>query len=206
MKKKITLLVLFVLFSCCFAFAGITLPHTGIRLENVPSGGIWMRNDITETLRKSVGFIVDVKNDVVINAYRYPTEEGFDDEGIFFVLSEFSGMDFAFSWSAVRVMAFRNTRNEVEKFYKEHLGALGGTGHKIRKKDNNSKTGEYFYEYDWIDKNGNKVYGRSYGTYLNKETLITMTVEWNNPEQKEKAKRILDEYVTKLGITYSVNV
>lgn len=206
MKKKITLFVLTALIMAGATFASITLPHTGITLDNVPSDGLWMKNDITESLRKSVGFIVDVKNDVVINAYRYPEEEGFDDDGLFFVLSEFSGMDFAFSWSAVRVMAFKNTRNEVEKFYKEHVEALGGSKHKIRNKGNNSRTGEYFYEYDWIAKDGEKVYGRSYGTYLNKETLITMTVEWKNPSHKEKAKRILDEYVEKLGISFPVNL
>lgn len=206
MKKKLLVAILLVLMSINSVFAEITLPHTGIVLNNVPGEGLWLQNDITETLRKSVGFIVDVKNDVVINAYRYPKEEGFDDDGMFFVLSEFSGMDFAFSWSAVRVMAFRNTRNEVEKFYKDHINALGGSGLKIKNKGNNSKTGEYFFEYEWTSKDGEKVFGRSYGTYVNKETLITMTLEWKNPAYKEKAKALLEEYVDKLKINYAVNV
>lgn len=188
-------------------FASITLPYTQIELPDVPSEGKWFSDNLTDNLRNNIpSFLVKIEDDVLLNSYRYPFEEGFDDDGFFFVLSEFSGMKFVFGWSAVRVMAFKNTRSEVEKAYESHIRNLGGSGLKITNSGYDKKVGEFFYEFHWTDKDGKKVEGRSYGTYYNKETLITMTLEWKTPEAKKRAEKVLNDYVQKLGITYTVNL
>lgn len=206
MSKKFCFLIFITLISALSVFASITMPHTGIVFEKVNGeGGIWRDNDLTANLRKSVGVFADIKNDVLVNVYMYPEQEGFDEEGFFYCLSEFSGMDFVFSWSAVRVMGFLNTRKEVEYFQENHVKVLGGTKWKITEKKHNSKTGEYYYKYKWIDKNGETIHGRSYGTYYKKETLYTLTVEWKNEESKNTAREVLKEFTQKVGITYEID-
>ena len=205
--KKILLTSLVLILISFTAFAEITLPHTGIVLNEVPSNGRWLDNNLTETLRKNIpSFIVKIEDEVLLNSYRYPEPPEFDDDGFFFVLSEFSGMKFVFSWSAVRVMAFKNTRNEVENAYKSRIAEMGGSDLKITKKDYNSKTGQYFYEYTWKDKDGNRVNGRSYGGYDNRETLITLTVEYRREKGKVKAEKVLKEFKEKLNIEYPINL
>ena len=86
--KKILLTSLVLILISFTAFAEITLPHTGIVLNEVPSNERWLDNNLTETLRKNIpSFIVKIEDEVLLNSYRYPEPPEFDDDGFFFVLS-----------------------------------------------------------------------------------------------------------------------
>lgn len=205
--KKVILVSLFVIASIGSAFASITLPQTGIVIPNGPEGGKWIVDDRTEfTKKKSMGMI-DVPHDIINHCYLTPLDANYDEDGkLFMLLNECSGMDFAFQWSVVRILTVRETRNEMKNFYNMRLEAVNGRNLKILKEDADNRKAEFYYRYTWTTEDGKRVDGYTAGIYYNKETLITLTLEWRDKNGKAKAKEAFESLKEAVGLSFNIEI
>lgn len=189
-----------------FAFASITLPVTKIKISDIPEDGHWVVDDRTEFSKKKAMGIIDVPHPIINNAYLSDESRLGQDGEVFTLLNECSGMGFAFDWVAVRVMAVRETANEVENFYKEHVERLRGNNLKISDQERNKRTGEMYMRYSWRLPSGKQVQGYTHGIFYNKETVINLTIEWTDKEGEEKARRSFASLKEDLGLKYDIKI
>lgn len=206
MKKHIIAL-LFISSIVGSVFASITLPATGIVIPNGPEGGKWIVDDRTEfTKQKGMG-LIDVPHDIINNCYLTPLDADCSGEGqLFMLLNECTGMDFAFQWSVVRILTVKETRNEMKRFYDMRLEAVNGKNLKILKEDGDNKKAEFYFRYTWQTEDGKRVDGYTAGIYYNRETLITLTLEWRDNVGKQKALEAFQSLKSAVGLTYNIEI
>lgn len=206
MKKHIV--ALFLLSSVVgTAFASITLPATGIAIPNAPEGGNWIVDDRTEFTREKGMGIIDVPHDIINNCYLTPLDADYNSEGqLFMLLNECTGMDFAFQWSVIRILTVKETRNEMKRFYDMRLNAVNGRNLKILKEEGDNRKAEFYFRYRWETEDGKRVDGYTAGIYYNKETLITLTLEWRDSEGKRKAKEAFESLKSAVGLSYNIEI
>lgn len=187
-------------------FASITLPVTKITIQDVPEDGKWIVDDRTEFSKQKAMGIIDVPHPIINNAYLSDESKIGQPGEVFTLLNECSGMGFAFEWSAVRIMAIRETANEVEKFYSDHIARVGGRDLKISAKDRDKKTGEMYFRYTWRLPNGKLVNGYTHGIYYNKETLVNLTIEWTDKQGEAKARSSFEALKKDLNLKYDLKI
>lgn len=205
MKKTISILFLCILGSFS-VFADIVMPHTGFVIRGISDAYEWIEDDRTEFSKKKAMGIIDVPNPVMNRVYLTPKEDIGKPGKYFALVNECTGMNFIFSWSAVRVMAIRESRNEMKRFYKMHVESLEGSKLKIRSEKSDNKTGEFYIRYTWTMKDGTLVNGYTASTFFDKETLVTVTLEWTDKEGKEEAKRIFKQFKEDVSLKFDIHI
>ena len=189
-------------------FATIELPKTHKLITSIPAGGRWVYDDRTEfTKEKGRGFI-EVPNPVINNVYLLNEKSLLQNSGENFVLlNECSGMDFAFSWSVVRILAIKETMNEVKKYVNEfRVGQNNGKSFRIIEEKRDSKTGEMYIRYSWRTADNRLINGYMHGIYYQKNMLINLTMEWADNKGKQNAINAFTELKQQLDLKYDLKI
>lgn len=206
-KKGIVFLLVAIVGNSAF-FASVDLPKTKKTIFAVPEGGRWLYDDRTEfTKEKGKGFI-EVPNPVINNVYLLNEDSLLSNKGENFVLlNECSGMDFAFSWSVVRIIAIKETMNEVKKFVKEfRIEKHGGKSFKVIEEKRDTKTGEMYLRYTWKTADNKLMNGYMHGIYYQKKMLINLTMEWADEEGKQHAVSAFNSLKEQLNLQYELKI
>lgn len=206
-KKGITL-ALGVFVANSILLASVELPQTHKTISSVPEGGRWVYDDRTEfSKEKGKGFI-EVPNPVINNVYLLNENSLLPDKGENFVLlNECSGMEFAFSWSVVRIMAIKETMNEVKKFIQENrIERTGGSSFRVIEERRDNKTGEMYLRYSWKTKDGKLINGYMHGIYYQKKMLVNLTMEWGDNEGKQNAIDSFNSLKEQLDLQYDIKI
>ena len=206
--KKGILLSFAMLVANASLFATIELPKTHKLITSIPDGGRWVYDDRTEfTKEKGRGFI-EVPNPVINNVYLLNEKSLLQNSGENFVLlNECSGMDFAFSWSVVRILAIKETMNEVKKYVHEfRVGQNNGKSFRIIEEKRDSKTGEMYIRYSWKTEDNRLINGYMHGIYYQKNMLINLTMEWADNKGKQNAINAFKELKVQLDLKYDLKI
>ena len=206
--KKGILLSFVMLVANASLFATIELPKTHKIITSIPDGGRWVYDDRTEfTKEKGRGFI-EVPNPVINNVYLLNDKSLLQNSGENFVLlNECSGMDFAFSWSVVRILAIKETMNEVKKYVNEfRVGQNNGKSFRIIEEKRDSKTGEMYIRYSWKTEDNRLINGYMHGIYYQKNMLINLTMEWADNKGKQNAINAFKELKEQLDLKYDLKI
>lgn len=206
--KKGILLSFVMLVANASLFATIELPKTHKLMTSIPDGGRWAYDDRTEfTKEKGRGFI-EVPNPVINNVYLLNEKSLLQNSGENFVLlNECSGMDFAFSWSVVRILAIKETMNEVKKYVKEfRIGQNNGKSFRVIEEKRDSKTGEMYIRYSWKTADNRLINGYMHGIYYQKNMLINLTMEWADNKGKQNAINAFTELKEQLDLKYDLKI
>ena len=206
--KKGILLSFAMLVANASLFATIELPKTHKLITSIPDGGRCVYDDRTEfTKEKGRGFI-EVPNPVINNVYLLNEKSLLQNSGENFVLlNECSGMDFAFSWSVVRILAIKETMNEVKKYVHEfRVGQNNGKSFRIIEEKRDSKTGEMYIRYSWKTEDNRLINGYMHGIYYQKNMLINLTMEWADNKGKQNAINAFKELKVQLDLKYDLKI
>ena len=206
--KKGILLSFAMLVANASLFATIELPKTHKLITSIPDGGRWVYDDRTEfTKEKGRGFI-EVPNPVINNVYLLNEKSLLQNSGENIVLlNECSGMDFAFSWSVVRILAIKETMNEVKKYVHEfRVGQNNGKSFRIIEEKRDSKTGEMYIRYSWKTEDNRLINGYMHGIYYQKNMLINLTMEWADNKGKQNAINAFKELKVQLDLKYDLKI
>lgn len=205
MKRIASIFILFCI-AATGVFAAVTLPITNIAFDNIPEDGRWVVDDRTEFTKAKAKGIIEVPHPIINNAYLAGEDKIGESGEIFTLLNECSGMGFAFNWSVVRIMAVKETSNEIENFLKGHVERLGGSKFKVTSKDRNKKTGEIYLKYNWILPSGKRVEGYTCGVFHNKETVVNLTIEWTDNEGKARAKKAFEDFISNFDVKFKLGI
>ena len=116
-------------------------------------------------------------------------------------------MEFALSLSFVRILAIKETMNEVKKYVNEfRVGQNNGKSFKIIEEKRDSKTGEMYIRYSWRTADNRLINGYMHGIYYQKDMLINLTMEWADNKGKQNAINAFTELKQQLDLKYDLKI